>query len=161
MSTVNKITKIETPIDERETFVSLQKTFADSESNTREKLETLYELQQADNAIDSILQLRGELPAEVKETQAKIDACKSRIAHVEEVIDGYRASIESYKQQIVDLDADITKYQNQLNNIANSREYDSINKELENQGLLRQIAEKNIVEARASIDDRKKEIEAR
>ena len=33
-TTTKKTKKIATPIDERETFVSLQKTFADSESNT-------------------------------------------------------------------------------------------------------------------------------
>ena len=38
--------------------------------------------------------------------------------------------------------------------------FDSINKELENQGLLRQIAEKNIGDARTAIDARKADIEA-
>ena len=33
-----KIKKVDTPIDERETFVSLQKTFADSELSVAEKL---------------------------------------------------------------------------------------------------------------------------
>ena len=47
------------------------------------------------------------------------------------------------------------KYRSQLENISNSREFDSINKELENQGLLRAIAEKNIGEARQAIEDRK------
>lgn len=159
MATIKKTKKIETPIDQHETFVSLQKNFADSESNTKEKLETLYELQQVDNSIESILQLRGELPEEVKGLESQVDGCKSRIAHLEEQIEGYRETIETCKQEIVDLDADIDKYQKQLENISNSREYDSINKELENQGLLRQIAEKNIGEARQAIEDRKADIE--
>ena len=159
MATIKKIKKIETPIDQHETFVSLQKNFADSESNTKEKLETLYELQQVDNSIESILQLRGELPEEVNALENQVDGCKSRIAHLEEQIEGFRQAIESHKQEIVDLDADIEKYQKQLENISNSREYDSINKELENQGLLRQIAEKNIGEARMAIEDRKSDIE--
>ena len=37
-----KIKKVETPIDQRETFVSLQKNFADSEISVEEKLKTLY-----------------------------------------------------------------------------------------------------------------------
>ena len=41
--------KVEAPIDNRETFVSLQKTFADSEMPVEEKLKTLYNLQAADN----------------------------------------------------------------------------------------------------------------
>ena len=60
-----KTKKIETPIDQRETFVSIQKTFADSDLSVAEKLKTLYALQQADTEIDKILQLRGELPLEV------------------------------------------------------------------------------------------------
>jgi len=158
MSTTKKIKKIETPIDERETFVSLQKSFADSESNVQEKLHTLYELQQVDNQIENLLQLRGELPKEVAELEAQIEAGKAKVAHFQEIIDGYRASIVARQDEIVELDADIDKYHKQLENISNSREYDSINKELENQGLLRQIAEKNISEARQSIEDRKNDI---
>ena len=45
MATTKKNTKVQTPVDERETFVSLQKTFAESEQSTQEKLKTLYELQ--------------------------------------------------------------------------------------------------------------------
>lgn len=51
-----KTKKIETPIDQRETFVSIQKNFADSDLSVPEKLKTLYALQQADTAIDKILQ---------------------------------------------------------------------------------------------------------
>ena len=51
------------------------------------------------------------------------------------------------------------KYKAQLENIANSREYDSLNKEIENQGLLRQIAEKHIGEAKERIFDKKNELE--
>ena len=61
-----KVKKVETPIDQRETFVSIQKNFADSDVNVGEKLKVLYDLQKADTAIDKILQLRGELPAEVE-----------------------------------------------------------------------------------------------
>ena len=42
-----KTKKIETPIDQRETFVSIQKSFADSDLSVSEKLATLYALQQA------------------------------------------------------------------------------------------------------------------
>ena len=56
---------------------------------------------------------------------------------------------------MVEIDADTAKYQQQLTNVANSREFDSINKELENLVLLRQIAEKHIGEARVAIAERK------
>lgn len=151
--------KVQTPIDERETFVSLQKSFAEGEQNVQEKLRVLYQLQAADNDIDKLVQLRGELPGEVEALENEIAGLKSKYAHIEDVIAGYNEAIEGYKQQIVDIDADIEKYQQQLANIANSREYDSLNKELENQGLLRQIAEKNIGEARYSIEARRGDLE--
>ena len=53
MAAAKKIKKVEIPIDQRETFVSLQKSFADSEISVEQKLKTLYQLQEADNAIDA------------------------------------------------------------------------------------------------------------
>ena len=154
-----KIKKVETPIDERETFVSLQKSFADSEANIQEKLKTLYALQEADNEIEKIVQLRGELPAEVAALEGDVAAIEGKIAHVNELIEEYLRSIELNKQNIVEYDEQIEKYKAQLDNISNSREYDSINKELENQGLERQIAEKNIGEAKMAISEKKEDIE--
>jgi DNA polymerase III alpha subunit len=63
------------------------------------------------------------------------------------------------KQNIIDCDAQIEKYQQQLNDVANSREYDSINKEIENQDLLRQIAQKTIMDTRVAITRKKEDIE--
>ena len=150
-----KIKKVETPIDQRETFVSLQKNFADSDLSVEEKLKVLYDLQKADVAIDKIIQLRGELPDEVEALENEVADLKAKVAQETEVIDKFNKSIAANKQNIVDLDEEIAKYQAQLENISNSREFDSINKELENQGLLRAIAEKNIREAREAIEDRK------
>ena len=155
MATTKKSTKPVTPVDERETFVSLQKNFAESEQSTQEKLKTLYELQEADIAIDKLVQLRGELPAEVAILEEELSGLHAKSERITQLIEGYTQSIDAANKQIVELDGEIEKYRSQLENISNSREYDSINKELENQGLLRAIAEKNITEARAAIEERK------
>ena len=154
-----KTKKIETPIDQRETFVSIQKSFADSDLSVSEKLATLYALQQADTAIDKILQLRGELPIEVENLENEIAELKEKAARIAEVIDGYSKSITENKHNITECDAQIEKYKSQLENIANSREYDSLNKEIENQGYVRQIAEKNIYETKERILEKKAELE--
>ena len=154
-----KIKKVETPIDQRVTYVSIQKNFADSELSVEEKLKTLYDLQKADTEIDKILFLRGELPAEVETLEQEIAGLKSHITETTELIDGYNKSIAMGKQKIVECDTQIAQYQKQLENIANSREFDSINKEIENQGLERQIAEKTIGEAKLKIAECKAEIE--
>ena len=154
-----KTKKIETPIDQRETFVSIQKNFADSDLSVSEKLATLFALQQADTAIDKILQLRGELPMEVENLENEIADLKAKAARISEVIDEYNKSIAENKLNITECDAQIEKYRSQLDNIANSREYDSLNKEIENQGYVRQIAEKNIYETKERILEKKSELE--
>ena len=159
MATAKKPKKITAPIDERETFVSLQKTFADSESNTEEKLHTLYELQNADNEIDKLVLLRGELPAEVADLEAQVASCNARIESLQQVIAQYNDNIAAMNDDIVSLDGEIERYRSQLENISNSREFDSINKELENLGILRKIDEKKIGESRDAIADNKAAIE--
>lgn len=154
-----KTKKIETPIDQRETFVSIQKSFADSDLSVEEKLKTLYALQQADTEIDKIIQLRGELPLEVENLENEIADLKNKSANITAKIDEANKAIAEYKQNIVEYSAQIEKYKAQLDNVANSREYDSLNKELENQDLLCQIAEKNIGETKASIAEKKEELE--
>ena len=154
-----KTKKIETPIDQRETFVSIQKNFADSDLSVAEKLKTLYVLQQADTAIDKILQLRGELPMEVESLENELADLQAKAARLSDLIEEYNKSIADNKLNIAECDAQIEKYKSQLENISNSREYDSLNKEIENQGLLRMIAEKNINETKERILDKKTELE--
>ena len=143
-----KTKKIETPIDQRETFVSIQKSFADSDLSVEEKLKTLYELQQADTAIDKILQLRGELPLEVESLENEISELKGKSANISAQIEELNAKIAESKHNIVECESQLEKYRSQLDNVANSREYDSLNKEIENQDLLKAIAQKNIDESR-------------
>ena len=154
-----KTKKFETPIDQRETFVSIQKSFADSDLSVSEKLQTLYALQQADTAIDKILQLRGELPEEVEQLENEIADLKAKATRLAEMIEEFNAFINANKLSITECDDQIAKYKAQIENVANSREYDSLNKEIENQGLLRQIAEKHIGEAKERIFDKKNELE--
>lgn len=155
-STKNK--KFQAPIDEKETFVSLQKNFASAE-DIEDKLKVLAALQAADNAIEKIVQLRGELPGEVAELEDEVASIEAKMAHVRELISGYEESIKLAGESITGIDSEIEKYQNQLGNIANSREYDSINKELENMNLERMICEKNIREAKESIQAKEAEVE--
>ena len=151
--------KVEAPIDQRETFVSLLKSFADSDMPVEEKLKTLYQLQAADSEIDKIIQLRGELPAEVSALEDEIASLKERSAAISAVIDQFNRNIADAKLSIADHESTIEKYQRQLETIANSREYDSLNKEIENQELLRQIDEKTINDTRFEIGNKKAELD--
>ena len=151
--------KVEAPIDNRETFVSLQKSFADSDMPVEEKLKTLYQLQAADSEIDKIIQLRGELPAEVAALEEEITALKERSASISALIDQFNRNIADAKLAIAEHESQIEKYQRQLESIANSREYDSLSKEIENQELLRQIGEKTISDTRLKISEAKADLD--
>ena len=151
--------KVEAPIDKRETFVSLQKRFADSDMPVEEKLKTLYQLQAADSEIDKIIQLRGELPQEVSALEDEIATLKERSAAIAAVMDQFNRNIADAKLSIAEHESIIEKYQRQLETISNSREFDSLSKEIENQGLLRDIAEKTITDTRAEIAANKAELD--
>lgn len=159
MAVTKKTTKVQTPIDERETFVSLQKTFAESEQSVQEKLKTLYELQMIDNDIDKLVQFRGELPKEVASLEQEIADFNAKSEKINQMIEGYNQTIAAAQEAIVEFEAEIAKYSSQLENISNSREYDSVNKELENLNLLKDIQKKNIFESKMAIEDRKKDLE--
>ncbi len=156
----SKTKKVNAPIDVRETFVSLQKDFADSSLSVTEKLGLLYRIQQIDVEMDKIKALRGALPQEVAQIEDELASLKSKVAHNEELISGYEQSIEQNKKDIIEIDAQTEKYKQDLQSISNSREYDSIEKEIENQGLLHDIAQKHIGEARVAIAERKDAIAA-
>ena len=159
MATTKKMTTVQTSIDERETFVSLRKSFADNEQDAQQKLKSLYELQRADIEIDKLMQLRGELPDEVAALEQEVAALKARYEREEQVVEGFRTKIEENKKHIVEFEAEIDEYEKQLANISNSREYDSIEKEIENQKLLKAIAEKDIRESYEAIDNCGRELE--
>ena len=158
MSTPKKTKKAVPVIDERETFVSLQKNFSDSETNTEEKLRILYDLQAADNKIEELILLRGELPAEVAALEAEAGGYKASIEELGAMIAQYNGNIAAMNEDIVSLDAKISAFGEQLRNVANSREFDTISKDLENNNILRKIDEKKIAETRVLIEDCKAQI---
>ena len=154
-----KTKKVATPVDQRETFVSIQKNFADSDISVEEKLKILYELQKADVAIDKIISRRGELPEEVKALEEEIALLKAKISKLNELNAGLNLSIAENKEKAVASEDAAEKYRAQLNQIQNSREYDSIEKEIENLDLEKQIANKFVGEAKMKIAENKAAIE--
>ena len=153
-----KAQKVVTPIDQRETFVSIQKNFAESSISIEDQLRTLYALQQADTKIDKIMQLRGELPLEVEALEQEVAEINAKIEKNEAEIAEFTSSIAANKNNAAECASQLAKYREHLDNITNSREYDSLQKEIENQDLLLQIAEKRIGEAKEEIAARKNEI---
>lgn len=92
-----KAQKVVTPIDQRETFVSIQKNFAESSISIEDQLRTLYALQQADTKIDKIMQLRGELPLEVEALEQEVAEINAKIEKNETEIAEFTSSIAANK----------------------------------------------------------------
>ena len=160
MATKKKVNKIVTPIDQRETFVSLQKNMADTDSIAMEqKLRTLYRIQQTDTKIDKIYLLRGELPLEVQDLEDEIAGLHTRIANVKAEIKDIEKVNSDHKHTIEESKHLVAKYEAQRDSVKNNREYESISKEIEYEDLEQQAAAKKIRENEALMAEKKQVLE--
>ena len=160
MATKKKVNKIVTPIDQRETFVSLQKNMADTDSIAMEqKLHTLYRIQQTDTKIDKIYLLRGELPLEVQDLEDEIAGLQTRIANAKAEIKEIEKANAEHRHAIEESKHLMARYDAQRDNVKNNREYESITKEIEYQDLEQQVAEKKIRENDMLAEEKKQVIE--
>src|SRR5476651_2754239 len=116
------------------------------EQTVEEKLKALYELQTIHTKIDRIRQVRGELPMEVADLEDEVAGLETRIQKIKYELDDLEDDIVTRKNLIKDAQANIKKYEGQLNEVKNNREYDAISKEIEIQGLDIQVSEKKIRE---------------
>src|ERR1700749_3408590 len=116
------------------------------EKTVEQKLKALYELQTIHTKIDKIRQVRGELPMEVADLEDDVAGLETRIQKIKNELDDLEDDIVTRKNLIKDAQGNIKKYETQLNEVKNNREYDAITKEIEIQGLDIQVSEKKIKE---------------
>ncbi len=159
MATTKQKKQVDIPIDERETFMSISKNLNDSDISMESKLFTLYKIQQADSKIDKIHLLRGELPEEVRDLEDDIAGLKTRISNLQSEIKDTEKFIAQKKIDMDNSKTAIAKYEEQRTNVKNNREYDSLSKEIEFQGLEQELAEKRIKENSAIIIEKKAALE--
>ncbi len=132
---------------------------AEPEDQTVEqKLIALGNLQKILYKIDEIKTLRGELPLEVEDLEDEIEGMKTRLANYNAENRGEAQAVVGEKNKIATAKNLIEKYQTQLDNVKNNREYDNLSKEIEYQNLEVELAEKNIREFNEEIEDRKQRI---
>ncbi len=145
------------------------------EQTVEQKLKALYELQTIHTKIDKIRQIRGELPMEVADLEDDVAGLETRIQKIKSELDDLEDDIVTRKNLIKEAQANIKKYETQLNEVKNNREYDAISKEIEIQGLDIQVSEKKIREygfeitsktqvyekALADLEARKSDLEAK
>ena len=109
--------------------------------------------------IDKIKTLRGELPLEVQDLEDEIEGLHTRNSKLQDEIEACRQNAADNRGKIEKSQTLITKYQEQLDNVRNNREYDTLSKEVEYQTLEVQLAEKRINEANEKIAELQKDEE--
>ena len=127
--------------------------------SVEEKLKTLYQLQTTLSSIDEKRAMRGELPLEVQDLEDEIAGLDTRIEKIQNEIKDYQSAITMKKGEINEAQSYVDRYQKQLDEVKNNREYDTLTKEIEFQTLEIQLCEKKIKEALIRIDERNHDLE--
>ena len=123
-----------------------KKVVDNKELSVEEKLSALYKLQTILSEIDKIKTLRGELPLEVQDLEDEVAGLQTRIQNFQLDVKDLDTTISQQKNKIKDSNELIIKFNEQLENVRNNREFDSLTKEIEYQGLEIELAEKRIRE---------------
>ena len=126
--------------------------------SVEEKLKTLYQLQTALSSIDEKRALRGELPLEVQDLEDEIEGLTTRVEKIKNEIDEFQRAITMKNGEINDAKASVERYQAQLNEVKNNREYDTLSKEIEFQTLEIELCNKKIREANNRIAEKREEL---
>lgn len=119
--------------------------------SVEDKLKALYSLQTIDSEIDKIRIVRGELPLEIEDLEDSVAGLNTRLDKFNLELEKINEDIVGNNQSISLANDAINKYEKQLKNIKNNREYTSLTKEIEYQNLEIQIAEKKKKENEANI----------
>jgi len=138
--------------------ISVDKTDDDGEEKIEvtieRKLIALYSLQQIETQIDKIKIIRGELPLEVQDLEDEIAGLETRIENLKLEVEEMDKLVSEKKASIKESQSLIKRYEEQQMNVRNNREYDSLTKEVEYQGLEIQLSEKRIREFTLAIDSK-------
>ena len=123
-----------------------------------EKLKNLFTLQQTLSAIDEKRALRGELPLEVRDLEDELEGLHIRIEKIDQDIKDFQHAITQKKGEIVDAQASLERYNQQLEMVANNREYDSLTKQIEFQTLEIELCNKKIKEAQYKVEEKQADL---
>ena len=128
--------------------------------SVEDKLKALYELQKIDSSIDKIRIIRGELPLEIEDLNDTISGLKTRLEKFNLELSKINEDIVENKNTVSLASELIKKYEKQLKNIKNNREFNSLTKEIEFQNLEIELSEKKQKENKAKVLHKKEIIDA-
>lgn len=120
-----------------------------------ERLRAMASLQAIDSRLDKIITLRGSLPEEVSDLEDDIQGLESRKGVIEQEIKDLQGEIAKRKANIKEFADQIKKYEKQINEVKNNREFEALTKEVEYANLEILTSEKKIKQFEDQIDQRK------
>jgi predicted nucleic acid-binding Zn-ribbon protein len=145
----------------------LSKSINAEEKALEEKLSKLYALQKVDSSLDELEEMKGDLPAEVEDLEARVNEQKNRIRDLEEsikqaVVDRDKADLET-----ISLREKIEKFKTQQYEVKSNRQYDALSREIDSAHAMIAQLEKDIeilegkmTVARGDLDKAKTDLEA-
>jgi predicted nucleic acid-binding Zn-ribbon protein len=134
-------------------------TATKKEVTIAQKLDALYQLQKIDSEIDRIRTVRGELPLEVQDLEDELQGLETRLNKLQDEVKELEQDAVDRKNAIKDAESAIAKYKEQQNNVRNNREYESLEKEIEFQGLEIKLHEKRIKESKFALTNKAQVLE--
>ena len=132
--------------------MATKKANTSADMSVEQKLKNLYSLQTKLSEIDEIKTLRGELPLEVQDLEDEIEGLSHRLHKYEEEIEHIKGDIAHKHESIKEAQEMMTRYQSQLDDVRNNREYDNLSKEIEFQSLEIELLRKKINDAERLIN---------
>ncbi len=98
----------------------------------RPVLEHLISLQDIDSELIKLRSIRGDLPQQVKRLQDELNKIEEKLNEQEKKLQLFRKEHDITKLEIKALEGKLQKYQSQLFEVKNNREYDAVTMEIEN-----------------------------
>lgn len=98
----------------------------------RNRLKLLWEIQIIDSELDEIEERRGDLPREIRLLEEKFLELSHNLEERKNLKEETINKRISNEEEIVQHDTDLKKYKGQLLQVKNNREYDALNKQMDN-----------------------------
>ncbi len=95
------------------------------------KLRALYALQQIDTSLDELEELKGDLPAETKIVEGKVEEVRNQLTELERTMKEAFTARDKADDQIVTLKGKLEKYKTQQFQVRTNKEYDALTREMD------------------------------
>lgn len=129
-----------------------------SELSITEKLHKMWNLQQIDSQLDEIKVLKGELPMEVVDLEDEIAGLETRIKRLKTTVKEAEQEVARHQALGKETETNLKRYQKQLEEVKNNREYEVLQREIDNAKLDIELSNKKAKEAKMVLEQKKESL---